>query len=351
MIKRILVISLCVCLLICVFVVSASAQGLDYNDFIYDLQVDGDNDLITCSFPVDEFGWGYYGSTYVTGTGNSFTVPLNDSTGTNIECYPLYTISSSDLPDGTVITFFVDYTFTGWLDVTNSYLNPYILYSPSGRTISVSSVSVLGEPFSFSLDKQDDEAFRPYLSLGNMRSSSGSSSVTFTVRYFTMQFSISSLLRLQQSTGKTNAILKEVEQQLADQGQTLDDVLGAQQDTNNKLDGIINDKVDPSLPSGGDIVGDLDDAEGQIRDDAQSGLDQGASVQQSAIQILGQYLSAFACVSWIFDRFSTIPFVSGLLALSFSLGITGSILGIGLSIARSYTGSSRSSRSARSKGG
>ena len=366
MIKRILVISLCVVLLSAVFVFPASASNIDYNDLISNIEVDGDNDLVTITVPSDyiltQIVDGVSGQALVTNSGPTASYPVASGHPYTIIFYAFQNGTDHLLLENIPNFTFVDYHFSvsspsGLGYETPSVFSDWYYFDSSSSYLSMSRTEHGNQVLT------GDHFYTQFISKPS-GTVSGSCNFTFyhltplssgdlsvRLKSLTLTFTISSLYRLQQETGRTNTILKEVERQLADQGQTLDDVLGVQQDTNNKLDGIINDKVDPSFPSGGDIVGDLDDAEGQIRDDAQSGLDQGASVQQSAIQVMGQYLSAFACVSWIFDRFSTIPFVSGLLALSFSLGITGAILGIGLSIARSYSGSSRSARSARSKGG
>ena len=83
--------------------------------------------------------------------------------------------------------------------------------------------------------------------------------------------SISSLYRLQQETGKTNVILTEVQKQLAENGQTLEEVLQQQEQTNDKLDklpgqigdemqGVIENEKEESKNEGNQFVDQILDA-------------------------------------------------------------------------------------------
>lgn len=363
MFKRILVIASCVALLVCSFALPASAAELDYNDYITNIQVDGDNDIVTVSFPVQNALYQLYDSStnLLLSQLGSLNFYADSNSKYRIDIVPLWpdVIDLSNIPQGAVLAldFQSDASGLGFWDAVNLDVLCYLAFPYGSGTYWRSVRPVLSEnfdpSFSFNLDKSDDNG--SFFSAVDLQFSFhnidflDSGAKQLEAKSLTVTMSISSLYRLQQQTGKTNEILSEVEKQLADQGKTLDEVLGAQKDTNEKLDGIINDKVDSTPPSGGGAVGDLDDAEGQIRDDAQSGLDQGLDVQQSALQILQQYWSAFACVGWIFNKFADLPFFSGLLYVSFALGITGAILGLGLSISRS--GSHSGYRRARSKGG
>lgn len=344
--------------LLAVAVLPASAAVLDYNDYVSNVTVDGDNDLVTVNFPLNNVYFALYDyNTGTTAEAVSLSASFNLSANHRYNLfflfyYPSDSLSLADIPSDTVFTVDADISSQhNFFDVSlEAFYNINYFYDSKGNYVGSTSnpVSVTDHyTFSSVLPQlaSNFASFNPGLQWANW-AANYDDTLSITVHSLTMQFSISSLLRLQQTTGKTNAILKEVEQKLADQGQTLEDVLGEQQDTNEKLDDIINGTVDPETPSGSDVVGDLDDAEGHIRDDASSGLQQGEQVQQNALQVLGQYLSAFACVSWIFDKFATIPLFSGLLALSFSLGICGAILGLGLSIA---SASDRRSRPERSK--
>lgn len=63
---------------------------------------------------------------------------------------------------------------------------------------------------------------------------------------FKISFTVTSLYLLQKETGRTNAILNEVEKQLEANGQKLEDVITSQQQTNEKLDGI-QDSLDNQM--------------------------------------------------------------------------------------------------------
>ena len=358
MIKRILVIASCVALLVCSFALPASATALDYNDYITNIQVDGDNDIVTVTIPLQgNTQYALYENSNLIGNifGNEIVGQFKYGNSYNLYIMPtpFDSVLLSNIPSGTTVSY--DYYIT---ENYPTYNTPIVLfkvyyYMADGSTI-IKSYELDRSPFEWAfpiestLDIPDGAvSFSTEVGFLNFSPANDKAVIyvaTFGLKSYTLTMTISSLYRLQQQTGQTNVILKEVEKQLADQGKTLDEVLGAQKDTNDKLDGIINDKVDSTPPSGGGAVGDLDDAEGQIRDDAQSGLDQGLDVQQSALQILQQYWSAFACVGWIFNKFADLPFFSGLLYVSFALGISGSILGLGLSLARG--GDARAARQA-----
>lgn len=366
MIKRTFIVAFCVALLVFSIVLPASAANIDYNDLISNIVVDGDNDLVTITVPSEylltQIVDGGTGAALVTNVGGTASYSVTSGYPYTVIFYAFQNgtdhLLLDNIPNVTTVSYDFYISNSGGLGYeTPTIFSDWYFFDSNSQYLGMSRTEHGNHTLT------GEHSFTQIISKVS-GTTSGSCNFTFyqlrplssgtlsvELRSLKLTFTISSLYRLQQESGKTNKLLSAVEEKLADQGKTLDDILDSQQDTNDKLDGIINGDVDSTPPSGSDVVGDLDYAESGLRDEAQSGLDQGASVQQSAIQVLGQYLSAFACVSWIFDRFSTIPFVSGLLALSFSLGITGAILGIGLSIARSYSVSSRSARSARSKGG
>lgn len=358
MTKRILVVSACLMALIGVLVFPAGAAGFDYNDYVTNITVDGDNDIVTVVIPAVEQTVAYSaaGATFVEGVNGKISFPVTGEVNYDLRLYPFPDyLDLSNIPDGTTFTMgFHCYLNSGGYD-TPTLILAYDYYS-NGSYIS-GSINNLGKQNVEDVHYYTGTVLRPTPTANQMGCSMylygfvpfNSGTVTFKAMDFVMTMTISSLYRLQQQSGKTNEILTEVEKQLADQGKTLDDVLGEQQETNDKLDEIINGTVDPSAPAGSGTVGDLDDTEAGLRDDAQSGLDQGLEVQQSALDIVLQYASAFACVGWIFNKFADLPFFSGLLYVSMALGIYGTILGVGLSASR--TGSRAGGRSGKGKGG
>ncbi len=358
--KRILILSVCVALLICAFALPASAAGIDYNDYVSEVVVDGDNDLVTVRIPASLAYMRIYDYTDKTeiyeGFGANHSVDLIADHEYGFQLFPLGYPWSVDggldldlIPDGTLTTIDFD-MFLGVTDQLPMNATFYTIYRDSGGS-SVNSSYVDYEfsgatTFSGTIsDSSSSAAIVQYENVVFFQVPFDESG-TFIIHDTVLTMSISSLLRQQQITGKTNKLLDKVNKQLEANGQ--------------KLDQIINDQVDPEAPVGSDIVGDIDDAEGQIRDEAQSGLDQGVEVQQSALDLIIQYASGFAVVGWIFNLFADIPFFSGLLYVSFALGIVSAILGLGLSVVNAgdarvrrndayYSRFGRSSR--RSKGG
>lgn len=330
--KRIFALFLCLIFLVASFVLTASAETLDYTDYISDIVVNGDKDLITVSFPVDSFVFNLYSLSSdlidsVVGSSCLFELPAN--VPVQLGFGSSFDISLDNIPSDTQFTVVFDTSVQhGFIDETNISYQGWFYYLNSSGGSSWVEVNGFRDSGTLTIQGNLDSSFAsfiPFFYFYNFSANpvDASSSVDFgiTVRSFQATFSISSLYRLQEQTGQINSVLKEVEKQLVDQGKKLDDIIGG--------------SVVPQTPPGSDIVGDLDAAEGQIRNEAASGLQQGEDVQQNALEVLGSYLSAFACVSWIFDRFAMIPFFSALLSLSFSLGICGAILGLGFSVVSS----------------
>ena len=249
---RILFTVICVTLLICSLSLPASAAVLDYNDYVTNVKVDGDNDIVTVSFPLDsmrisliEIGVGEVASV----VGSSLSVVVSADTRYVVRCYPLGdSISLSNIPSDTVcsLSLSIDSRSWGYIDVTNAYSSfGFAYYGKSGNFLDLIWGGLNHDN---EWDMTASEVLTPvpdafsFLPMGDFCDFSfwEGRTVDIGVYYFTMTMTISSLYRLQQQSGKTNEILTEVEKQLADQGKTLDEVLDAQKDTNNKLDSIIN---------------------------------------------------------------------------------------------------------------
>lgn len=375
---RIIPLALVCCMFIFILSPSASAASVSYQDFDPQIVVDGDANLITIDIPVDYYKLGLRdGNLNTLGSWSgvdSFTYHI-----TNGEQYSiLFTIfqngvpfSLTDIPNGTV--FNVDFSVTtiaSFFEDGVGFQTEYWWYDASGATVSweYHNESPKGYnglySFSFPVSKRNGiTSFSfggtyypaPCISPYDMR---------FSLDSVQMQFSISNFYLLQQSNQQTHALLDEVNRQLAEQGKSMQDILnqqqqtndkldsiqGEQEQTNEKLDDIINGEVDPETPEGADKIDDLDNAEGQLREEAQAGLDQGVEIQQNVLQILEEFANGFAVFSWIFGLFAKQPFISGLLYVSVSLGTVGALLNLGLSAAKSS--GSRSAKAAKAgKGG
>lgn len=357
MIKRILILSFCIIALVVVMVVPAIAAPLDYNDYITNITVDGDNDIVTVTIPASFSNFEVYtgGVKYTTvGSGIDIPVIAEQSVSAYINHIP-QGFSVDNIPSGTLVNISFFCGFDSSFDTPN-VLSRYWYCNSSGSQVTDSVVTNFGKDgfsgrvnYSFTINKPSGAS-----------SVSVRSDVTGLYPFYSGTFelycydtiltmSISSLYRLQQESGKTNEILTEVEKQLADQGKTLDDVLGEQQETNDKLDEIINGTVDPSAPAGSGSVGDLDDAEAGLREDSQAGLDQGLAMQQSALGVFLQYASAFAAAGAVFEIFANIPFFSFLLYVSVALGVFGLLLNLGVDTSLAASDAARRDRMATNR--
>ena len=255
MLQRILFSGICVTLLICSFVLPASAAVLDYNDYITNIQVDGDNDLVSVSFPIDGALFQLEDATTSTRydyQGTSLTHYFVTTHRYRLFLYPIYphSIDYSNIPNDTQTTIHLTTSANGmYVDVgrlnARCWFNMYGDHYSDGILFSAPEFFDLYYSFNFTKPSGATSGnfyydFDP-LYVSNVNGDS--QEFTITLKSFEMTFSISSLYRLQQQSGKTNVILKEVEKQLADQGKTLDEILQHQQQTNDQL-GDLNDKQD-----------------------------------------------------------------------------------------------------------
>lgn len=341
-----------------IFILSPSASAVDYlnyRDFEVDVQVDGNNDIVKCVVPSSLCTVGIRNELWqvVAESKGSLSYDVSANQKYYIYFWPLPAILSlHNIPDTTEFYFMIR------ADVSNNAFSTpscEMIYDYYEGDKSVKIVSTpYGEvsfPFTFAFDGVISKPSSLVDGLGFslwLREfvPFSDSTLDLTAYDFQLTFTISSLYRMQELTGETNELLDEVNRQLEEQGKTMDDVLNQQTQTNDKLDDIINGEVNPEAPDGSDKVGDLDDAEGQLRDEAQVGLDQGVEIQQSVLQILEEYANGFAVFSWLFGLFAKLPFFSGLLYVSVALGTVSALLNLGLS---AQSASHRSQR--RKKGG
>lgn len=265
---RFVSIAMCLALLLCSFVLPASAAGFDYNDYVTNIRVDGDNDIVTVVFPASSQ------LVSVAGVANgygSLSVSVNEGVSYNLSLEPFPGIMDlSNIPDGTTYTYNFD------LDVSRGYETPYLRCFNSfleDFSYVVDVPTEIGTHHYEGVISISGSIQRPNSSVDGLNISLWAydlkpiSSGTMTIRAydFVMTMKISSLYRLQQQSGKTNEILKEVEKKLEEQGKTLDDVLKEQQQTNDKLDelpgqigdemqGVIDKEKDEATSSGNKYV-------------------------------------------------------------------------------------------------
>lgn len=283
--SRYVAIVLILALLFCTFALPAGAAGIDYNDYVTDVVVDGGNDLVTVRIPASLAYMRIYDYTDKTelyeGYGGTHSIdafiPYHEY---GFQLYPFgYPwgseggLDQSLIPDGTSIT--VDFDMNvNVIDELPMEASFYILYRDSNG-VSVGSAEVVYEyngtkkTFNTNITAPDNASLIQYEN--DIYFVPDTSEGSFVIRNTVLTMSISSLLRQQQLTGKTNAILTEVEKQLEANGQTLQEVLQQQQQTNDKLDklpgqigdemqGVIENEKEESKNEGNQFVDQILDA-------------------------------------------------------------------------------------------
>ena len=126
-----------------------------------------------------------------------------------------------------------------------------------------------------------------------------------------------------------NQTLENINQNQQETNDKLDDVITEQESTNDKLEGFINGDPGVNNPTGSDDVKDMTDAEQNLVNNNNAGLEQGAQMQQNALQILSQYQNGFLVVMSLVNMLYHIPFFNALLILSMSVGIVAVLLNLG----------------------
>ena len=295
--QRILPLVLVFALLIPLLVFPASAYA-DYNDYITNITVDGNMDLVTITIPCDELTLSVFNSElesddfafdgtfeYDFVSGNTYFFDFAWFAGDFL--------SLEDFPDGTTITYELIQS------VKESFFAPLDIIHYFGIDYYDSLGLFVGGFYADSLDSNFDSDTDFYYarcsteldkSLGAVCCSfysgvenfyvdvSQSLTVSATIK---LTFSISSLYRQQQQTNKVNKILNAVEKKLEQNGQKLDDVIDKIEqngdkldDTNDKLDDA-NDKLD-KLPGevGDEIQGVIDNEKNEAEDSGNKFVDQ-----------------------------------------------------------------------------
>lgn len=370
-IRRVIPLLSALVVLVCCMVFPASAAPLptvDYNDLITDVVVDGDNDLVTIVLPLDMVmleGVDAYGKIIGWCTADHTLPGIIKA-----DFYYIYRISffnfrllAEDIPNDTQYTISCE-VFDNGGPSTECYAveasSRESYWDESGNRLyyevnqpMLSNQNMIGvHSFSGTINKPaGTHALELQQYFWGLYTMPVESRVFLRVDSFILTFSINSLLRLQQTTGKTNKILTEVKNQLAEQGKTLDDIRDQNDIIIDQNDQIINGEVTPEAPEGSDRFDDLDDTEAGLRDDAQEGLETGIEITQNALQIILQYATAFACAGWIFERFSTLPIFTALLFVSMALGVFGLVVNLANDVGRaSRTKNNKSGKSGK-KGG
>lgn len=267
--SRFVAIALCVALLLCSFALPASAAELDYNDYITNIQVDGDNDIVTVKLPMDSqislYSLNPFTLQY---QADSYRLDFEATAGVSylLSVFPFRNdlLFLDNIPNGSLFTLTYDFSPIFGVVTKPVHVNSVnYFYASDGSYLDVKQISsdefgLLSQSFQFSYDKPSGASYGRFEFVWDGITFEESGPKSFLFRELTVVMSISSLYRLQQETGKTNEILAEVEKHLAEQGKTLDEVLQQQQQTNDKLD---------------DMQGSIETLPGQIGDEMQGIID------------------------------------------------------------------------------
>lgn len=311
---------------------AASYDLIDYNDYVTNVSVDGSNDLVYVRFPAElcqiklqtTTGWQFLYDV----TGGQLNVSNLPTQTFYLYIVPLGAFGRLDLsyiPDDTLVKSYYTVSSSGGITGTPDVLSIEEYFVD--ETVDHDSASIIGQVYdSFSYNSSNETSWYVdgegannmlfYMRIGPFTLPSHSLSVNF--EYFEMEMTISSLLRQQQLTGKTNELLE--------------DIAGYVPEVN--------------TPEGGEVIGDVGSVEDELMNDVQGGIDEIENSTSSAIGTLSRYATALYCVSWILNQLFTISWVTDLLYVSMGLGVLIVLFNISLTaIAKS------GKQSGKSKGG
>lgn len=342
--KRFLFLFVCCIAIISALVVSSFAASydlIDYNDYVTDVKVDGDNDLVTITLPGDLSlievvrgdTWQYVLRSQQSASFNPIVgVPyyvnlqMLSSSKFDLSLFPddtrveyNYTITSGSTNTFTVIPS--NYIFTQYFDINGNYLTQNVVtlpYIDDDLYISgtYSASTILTKP-------TNAASFSGYLSFEGLKFAN-SSTISFSLDSVKLTFSISSLYRQQQLTGKTNELLEDIA-------------------------GYVPD-VD--TPEGGEAVGDVGDIESGLIEDVSGGLDELGSTMEGTLAVLGKYANSLFAVAWLMGKVFEISEFNDLVSVSLGLSVIVLLFSVSLTVSSSISRRSRSSGSkASGKGG
>ena len=261
----------------------AGAEPLNYRDYETGVTVDGSNDIVHVSFPVDTTFFEIWNDDEL----------IKSSSGSSFSFDPLIThvyylhlslvndgISLDNIPSGATISYTLN--FEGWgtqMETPRIWKGLYFYDSNHVQSYVGEYVDLPYDLFpqatytySYILPSTNNSYFKPGLAVyGLVARDSYSGPYNISVLSISIDFTISSLYRLQEQTGETNELLDEVNRQLAEQGKTMEDILNQQEQTNDKLDqlpgqigdhmqGVIESEKEESKSEGNKFVDQILDA-------------------------------------------------------------------------------------------
>lgn len=366
--RKILIFSLLIISLVTAFVVPASASPLlanviDPYNYSSSVSVDGTNEIVHVSLPVDAIYWRRYHNDKLsysdTGPIFEYNTQVRYIDNDQIFCHYFgegNVISTSGIPTGASISgtsrmsFSVKkdgvlYNGQSYDSVITSYCYLYdsegvlqkqlVLGSKSTSDLNGFSVIIdwsipTDELLSFSYF-----AVFMFIDLSGIADEDDTTTVAIDARGNLINFDIpfNQLAQLKEQGQRTNKLLSDIDQALQDNGQKLDDVIAGNEQIHDDINNAVNGTLPPAdVPQGNDKIDDLDNQEGQLRDDAADGLQQGLDMMDDTLDALFTYSFGFFALGMVFELFFQIPFFHVLVSLSLVLGILASFLGIIVSI-------------------
>lgn len=347
---------------------AAESELLDYNDFIVDQEFDGTNDNVVVKFPSSLATLDFYRMSPSPEIrldqvdSSSYSWSITSGNTYRFYGYPMgYSNSSSNnrldlsnIPNGTNIHF--DVTFH-W-GVSEAIVNtPYyscivFYYGDNGSLLSQTFWEGKGPgegapydedtwSFDLTIDKPiGAKSLLFYAQLSHLECTQ-SGDITVSLDNFSMDFSVSALYRLQEQSGKNNALLNDIKDTLTDQGDTIEEFVSEQEETNTKLDNIINGEVEASKPPYSSMVEDLSDLESGVMDNIDENIGFIDDSFDTAFDAFVSYNQSILGAAFIFNSFADIGFFGSVLYVSLSLGVVASIFGVAASVL-SKSGSGKS---------
>ena len=299
--------------------VMACAAVLDPYELADLVEADGANDKLYITFPEEDFYWRRYHDSNLGGTGYGnpfqYTTQMRYVDNDVVYFHPFG--KDNFFPaEGLSNNALFNYNFRFWLTCANqtqefTALGKLYLYArykdgstgsivadelTATKSVGSSSVSFFFNRVDKAIDLTNVESFNFYFAVdfNGVANENDTASVTVGCDgYFRLIFSLSAYYREIAAAGKTNALIQEVQTQLAEQGKTFDDVLKETQQNGEKLDGIAGDiqangdKLNEMI-NGGQAGEDLTDKGDQMSgagEDLNEGL---GDIQDFEDQYMGQ---------------------------------------------------------------
>lgn len=253
--KKVFSVILAVVLASCLMLMAspALAQGIDYMDYITDIKTVDGVSYVTFMLPLESIHYAVYYDNQLrrTGIGSNVSFPCRDEGKVKLLYYfnEEGRIDTSDLP--AIISVAANLLVTTTPDTETPLLEFHVREQPGAKVIGSKYVrALLSEEQSITIPevkvpRNSSIDFAIYYT-GWLNKVEQELTREVSLKSYTITMSIDSLFMQQQQSQKTNKLLEAVEKKLADNGKKLDDVLSAQGQTNQKLDGI-QDTLDSQM--------------------------------------------------------------------------------------------------------